>query len=320
MVQYNATYVGPFREDGGYERDSAGAESNVAVNLAKLGIGGLETVWVSRLGDDSEGEFVLKELAGRTHVAAKQYEGHRTGTSYLNHFADDRHVKTYQRKGSAASTLTFSDVEPHLRHADLLHVTGITPALSGECRDAVFESLRYAKGNGVVVSFDVNYREQLWGPDEARSVFDEMLGYADLFKVGHDEAETVWTRSYSPEQYARHFHECGAKVVVVTRGAMGAVAFDGTHLVEHGGYRVAAIDPIGAGDAFVAGFLGGILQHQTLRSFFGRGDASRAQALEKGLDVANVCGTLTCTRRGDTAAMPTMNEVREFMRSSRAGE
>lgn len=317
LVQYNATYTGPFRKDGPHQEDCAGAESNVAVNLGKLGLPDLQTVWVSRLGADAEGNFVRRELNGRTEVAAAKYDGQRTGISYLNHLDADQHVKTYQRQGSAASRLTFQDVRPHLEDADLLHVTGITPALSDTCRRTVFEAIGYARANGILVSFDLNYRSQLWSPAEARSVIDEMLGYSSLFKLGHDEAEAIWAKGWSPEQYARRFQSEG-RVVIVTLGSDGAIAFDGSDLVEQPGYDIEMVDPIGAGDAFVAGFLGGVLERQPLKDFFHTDGPSRDETLRRSLEIANVCGALTCTRRGDTAAMPTMREVREFVGHARA--
>ncbi|MCI0440878.1 MAG: sugar kinase [Chloroflexi bacterium] len=313
LAQYNATYIGVFREDGEYILDCAGAESNVAVDLNKLGIPGIETLWISRVGDDSEGDFVLRELRGRTGVAAEKCEGQRTGVSYLNHHADGQHVKTYRRKGSAASSLTFLEVKPHLGDADLLHVTGITPALSDDCRRTIFAALDFASRNTIPVSFDLNYREQLWTPADARAVFDAMLARSTLFKLGHDEAETIWGKGWTPERYAEHFQKINEGLVVVTRGMNGAVAFDGVNMAEHRGYKVEVIDPVGAGDAFVAGFLGGIMEGCSLKDFLGLDAALRKGVLEHSLQIANACGALTCTRRGDTAAMPTMKEVREFI-------
>ena len=313
MALYNATYTGPYKEKGTYQKDAAGAESNVAVNLQKLGLSDLETIWVSRLGDDEAGAFILGELDGRTRIAAQRYKRQKTGISYLNHLEDQRHVKTYYRRGSAASRLEFEDVEPYLKDSDLLHVTGITPALSDTCRRTVFEALRYAKGHGIPVSFDANYREPLWSPADAKPVFQEMLGYSAIFKVGYDEAEVIWAKGLSPEQYAKYFQQENVPLVIVTRGSDGAIACDGNSLIEHPGYSVDVVDPIGAGDAFIAGFLGGILRQHTLKEFFGLDPASRKETLSDCVTIANVCGALTCTRRGDTAAMPTMREVREFI-------
>ena len=312
MGQYNADFVGAYGDEGTYMLDCAGAESNVAVGLQKLGIPGVETVWVSRLGDDEAGEFVLHELLRHITVMAGKYPGEMTGISYLNHHEDDEHFKTYFRQGSAASRLQFTDVEPHLESADLLHVTGITPALSDSCRKAVMSALASAKMRGIPVSFDLNYREQLWEPREAAKAFEQMMTYADIFKLGHDEAEAIWGRGLNAEEYARHFNEMSGGLVLVTQGMSGAVAFDGDNLLTRGGFHVDAIDPVGAGDAFVAGFIGGVLEHTGVKDFLSLGAEERAPILTYALEVANVCGALTCTRHGDTAAMPSLDEVHRF--------
>ena len=313
MAQHNASYVGPYDENGQYVLDCAGAESNVAVDLLRLGVRDVEALWVSRLGDDEAGYFILNELSDRIHVAAPTFGGQRTGVSFLNHLSGDKHVKKYNREGSAASLLTFDEVRPHLEGADVLHVTGITPALSQIAGQTTLESLRYARDKGIPVSFDLNYREQLWTPSEARAVLDEMIPYASLFKLGHDEAEAIWNKGYSAERYASDFQGASGGVVVVTRGMDGAGAYDGEILVEHPGYAIDVLDPVGAGDAFVAGFLGSIFESNGLREFLDLNPAERKSDIQKALEVGNVCGALTCTRYGDTAAMPTMREVREFL-------
>jgi sugar/nucleoside kinase (ribokinase family) len=139
-----------------------------------------------------------------------------------------------------------------------------------------------------------------------------MIEYSTVFKVGHDEAETVWAKGWNAEQYSEHFHEANKALVVVTRAGEGAIAFDGHQLISHPGYHVELVDPIGAGDAFMAGFLAGILEEGTVSEFFDLDAPSRAHVLNECLEVANVCGALVCTRHGDTAAMPTMAGVRAF--------
>ena len=318
MVSYNAKYVGPFDPNaaGPYEVYCAGAESNVCLDLERLDVPGLETVWVSRLGMDDEGDAILRSLDGRTTVVAPQVQENPSGIAYVNHMEDGGIVKSYRRKGSAASTVTFDDVRPHLANADALHVTGITPALSPTTHDTIFQAIRFAGENDVPVTFDVNYRPPIWEPAEARPVFDEMLPYSSVFKVGHDEAETVWGWSLSAEEYARRFQRINGHLVIVTRDADGAIAYDGTNLVEHPGYSIDFVDPVGAGDAFIAGFLAEIFRQGTVKSFFAASDRERRKILEQCLAVANVCGALICTRRGDTEAMPTAQEVAAFLESN----
>ena len=108
-------------------------------------------------------------------------------------------------------------------------------------------------------------------------------------------------------------HPTRRHLVVITLGNRGAVAFDGANRVDHRGYDVEVVDPVGAGDAFVAGFLGGVLRDQTFAELIQLDAPARRRVIEESLEIANVCGALTCTRHGDTAAMPTIAEVREFL-------
>ena len=322
MVSYNAKYLGPLDPavDGPYEVYCAGAESNVCLDLERLDVPGLETVWVSKLGMDAEGDAILRSLHGRTAVVAPQVQENPSGIAYVNHLDDGSIVKSYRRKGSAASTLAFDDVRPHLDGADALHVTGITPALSPTTRETTFQSLEFSRQNEIPVTFDANYRPPIWDPPEARAVFGEMLRYSWVFKVGHDEAETVWGWGVSADEYARRFQRINGRLVIVTRDVDGAIAYDGTNLVEHPGCLIDFVDPVGAGDAFIAGFLAEIFRQDTIKSFFAVANAERHAALERSLAVANVCGALICTRRGDTEAMPTAQEVAAFLRAQRQSD
>jgi 2-dehydro-3-deoxygluconokinase len=312
MMQYNAEYQGEYDPDGSHIADVAGAESNVAVNIHKLLPDEVDTLWISRLGDDDAGRRVQRQLKGRTTTQAERYTDEFTGVSYLNHFGDE-HVKNYQRQGSAASKLRFSDIEPHLENRDLLHVTGITPVLSETCKDTIYSALEWSSNHNLPICFDVNYREPLWPPEEARLVFDRMVDDATVVKVGHDEAEKVWSLGLKAEEYARRFFRGNVRLSVVTRASQGALVFDGSYILDHPGYAVDIVDPVGAGDAFVAGFLSGILQSHTILEYLDLPTSTRLKVLSHALDIANVCGALTCTQHGDTAAMPTMERVDEFL-------
>ena len=199
-------------------------------------------------------------------------------------------------------------------------MTGITPALSQTTHDTIFQSIEFANENDIPVTFDVNYRPPIWDPANARVVFDEMLPYSSVFKVGHDEAETVWGLGLSADEYARRFQQINGRLVIVTRDADGAIAYDGTNLVDHPGYLIDFVDPVGAGDAFIAGFLAEIFRQGTFNSFFDATDDERCRLLERSLAVANVCGALICTRRGDTEAMPTAEEVAAFLHAQDQSE
>ena len=313
LVQHNADYIGPYDPDGSYTRHVAGAESNVAIDLRKLMPDEVDAVWVSRLGADDDGDSILRELTGRIEVHAPQMPGEKTGIQLLNHLGGGEVIRRYRRAGSAASRLTAEEVLPHLEGADLLHVTGITPALSDSCRETTLGVMSAAQEMGIPVSMDVNYREALWSPAEARAVCDRMREHATLFKVGHDEAQTIWGGDMTASQHARRFVVGSTRLVIVTTGDSGAVAFDGNQVIEHTGFSVEVVDPVGAGDAFVAGALAGIFQRGSMLDFLALSGDERAGVLHTALELGNACGALVCTRHGDTEAMPDMEQVREFV-------
>jgi len=144
MVRYIAEYEADYQPEGHHIKDIAGAKSNVAVNIHKLIPNTVNSIWISRLVDDATGELIQNELQKRISVQAHRFAGKFTGTAYLNHCGDD-HIKTYKRQGSAASTLSFADIEPHLPIGDILHITGITPALSKTCQVTTYKALKWAK-------------------------------------------------------------------------------------------------------------------------------------------------------------------------------
>lgn len=317
LVQHNADYIGPYDPDGPYTRHVAGAESNVALDLRRL-MPDVEAIWVSRLGHDTDGDMILGQLIDRITVRAPWFGGEFTGIQLLNHLGGGEVIRRYRRAGSAASQLTAVEVLPHLDGSDLVHVTGITPALSDTCRRTVMDVMQAASQRGIPVSMDVNYRDALWTSAEARAVCDEMRRLATLFKVGHDEAETIWGFGLSAEDYARFFHDDNTRLTVITTGDSGAIAYDGERVITHPGFTVEMVDPVGAGDAFVAGFLAGIFQRYELSALLDMNPDARASILSRALEIANACGALVCTRHGDTEAMPDMDQVNEFIKQANA--
>ena len=312
LIQRNADYIGPYDADGGYSMHVAGAESNVALDLVRLLPERVRAVWVSRLGADPEGQMILDDLRPRIEVVAPRVVGQKTGIQLLNHLGGGRVSRRYRRAGSAASHLTALEVIPHLDGCDLLHVTGITPALSDACRNAVMDVLRAARGRGVPVSVDVNYREALWSAGDARAALDGMRPFATLFKVGRDEAETVWGGELSASEWAQKFREDGAEIAVVTDADMGAAVCAGGNPITHPGFDVDVVDPVGAGDAFVAGFLAGVLERHSLADVLAMDAERRADILRRALALANACGAMVCQQHGDTEPMPSMSDARAF--------
>ncbi|WP_166852896.1 sugar kinase [Isoptericola sp. BMS4] len=230
----------------------AGGESNVAVSLAHLGT---PTAWVGLLGDDPLGRRVLSELTdlGVQTSEARCVVGERTGVMFKDPDPKGSHVY-YYRAGSAAATMGPELVPPlvdqHPRH---VHVTGVVSGLSRSCRKLVTTLLDEARRAGVPSSFDVNYRPALWTDLEtAAATIRLAASLSDTVFVGLDEAHALW--GVESSDAVRHFLP-EPDTLVVKDGAHSVVAYRGDLVEKIPALPVDVVEPVGAGDAFAAGFL-----------------------------------------------------------------
>jgi len=234
----------------------AGAESNVAMYLAAHGV---PVAWLSALGDDPLGRRVRDEVAAAgVDVRGVRSDPRRpTGLMVKDPGPDGTRVH-YYRSGSAASALGPELLDDdRVRSASLLHLTGVTPALSASCRALVTQAFAPpADRRPYTVSFDVNHRPALWPPDTAATALRRLADRADITFVGLDEAQELWGRGLTAEGIRSLLP--APRVLVVKDGAHSATAF-----TDDGRWTVPAlctqvVEPVGAGDAFAAGFLSGL--------------------------------------------------------------
>ncbi|MFD1660644.1 sugar kinase [Streptomyces caeni] len=293
MGLLTTTGEGPLRHQRTLELGTGGAESNVAIGAARLGA---PAAWIGRVGDDEIGRLVLASLRaeGVDTSAVREDAGAPTGLMLkTRRTAVDRRV-TYYRRGSAGSRLSPEDVgESLVLGAAVLHVTGITPALSASARDAVEYAVRLARENGVPVSLDVNYRATLWSRHEARSCLVPLARQADVLFAGEDEAALLGACG-DHAALATGLARLGPSEVVVKRGPHGAYALaDG---VAHATAAIptTVIDPVGAGDAFVAGYLA---------------ERIAGAPMARRLRTAAICGAAACAVRGDWEGAPERSEL-----------
>jgi 2-dehydro-3-deoxygluconokinase len=254
---------------------TGGAESNVAMALARLGH---RAAWVSRVGDDPFGRIVTDAVA-RCGVDVRGVEVDPvlpTGL-YVKDTAPGGAGVLYYRRGSAASAMSAADGEKvWSRGARLVHLSGITPALSARAAALVEHLLDRRSGDGALRSFDVNHRPALWTPREAGPVLLDLARRADLVFVGRDEAERLWgtpaaedVRAVLPE----------VPTLVVKDAEQGATCFDGANQVFEPAPPVDVVEAVGAGDAFAAGFLSGLLDGLTTERRLGLGHAVAGEVL-----------------------------------------
>ncbi|GAA1900638.1 sugar kinase [Lapillicoccus jejuensis] len=252
----------PLRAGSSVRFSFAGAESNVAIGLARLGhaVG-----FVSRVGDDFVGRMVVETLRGEGVDVSGVVVDEAAPTALMvrQHRTADALTVLYYRDGAAGSRLQPGDV-PDLSGARLLHVTGITPALSASAMRTVETAVRAARAAGLVVSLDVNHRALLWSAQEAGAALAPLLDAVDLVFGGDDELLALARRDIGGDVGDVHaavddLLRQRPSVVVRKRGADGASVHGAFGVIERPALAVTAVDPVGAGDAFVAGFLSGLL-------------------------------------------------------------
>ncbi|MFC7492552.1 sugar kinase [Knoellia alttitudinis] len=231
---------------------TAGAESNVAAGLAALG---LDASWVSAVGADPLGERVVADLAakGVDTSSVLTDDDAPTGVFFKDPSPEGSRVH-YYRAGSAASRMDASVADVVLAAAPTwVHVSGVTSALSPSCRELVASLLRRARSSGVRTTFDVNYRPRLWGDREsAAAAIAEAAALADTVLVGLDEAQDLWHVD-TPEDIRALLPQ--PETIVVKDGSRYAVRLGHADTVTVPALAVDVVEPVGAGDAFAAGWI-----------------------------------------------------------------
>jgi len=291
---------GPLSAGGTLSMHVAGAESNVAVGVARLGH---RVSWAGVLGSDPHGQFILRQLRSEgIDVRYREDPGNNTGIMFLEQRTADISRAYYHRSGSAGSTLCSADVDRAFSGgARVLHLTGITPALSSEVRTAVDYAAKRAEGEGIHVSLDVNYRGKLWSREDAREALARIVPHASTVIASDDELDLVAVANGSPgssaaaeELMVKQLFDLGVQDVVVKRGAAGASIHTAKGRVDVPAVPVTSIDTVGAGDAFTAGYLSALLD--------GKDVAGR---LERGA----VAGAFAVSTAGDWEGFPCAGEL-----------
>lgn len=287
---------GMLRLGGSLGLSIAGAESNVAIGLARLGH---RVRWAGRVGADELGELVLRTLRAEgidlAHAVTDD-TGRSTGLLLTEPRLGTLTRVSYYRACSAGSALSPADVLPALTPGTrVLHLTGITPALGPSAAEATAAAATTARDAGITVCLDVNYRSRLWSADQARTVLRPLLDRTDLLIASEDELPLMLERPDAGEdEGVKSLLAAGVKEVVIKRGARGATTFTADGATDRPARQVDAVDLVGAGDAFVAGYLSGLLHDADIPARLHRAVTTAAFAV----------GT-----RGDWEGLPTQDEL-----------
>ncbi|GAA0356957.1 sugar kinase [Bacillus horti] len=296
MVVLSPLTTGPLRYVQHFEKTIGGAESNVAIGLVRLGH---QVSWISRLGEDEFGIYTRNFIRGEgVDTSAVMFDKrYPTGVFFKERQAAQDPKVYYYRAGSAASQMTPEDIQDHhLKDAKILHLTGITPALSESCRETVLHSIALARKHQVKVVFDPNIRLKLWSKAEAQKTLFEMASLCDVVLPGIDEGELL-TGETEPEAIAEALRQNGASVVVVKLGAEGAYF----QSIKESGYASGVkvehiVDTIGAGDGFAAGLLSGFI---------------RGWSLSEAVALGNRVGAFALTVAGDVEGYPYWSQLEQ---------
>ena len=298
MLLLVAQQPGPLEQVQTFSKRTAGAETNVAIGLSRLG---LRVGWASRLGTDSMGRYLLGEMQREgvdcSHVVCDPTQ--RTGFQFKGRVLDGSDpLVEYHRKGSAASQMGPEDVDAEwLRGARHLHATGVFPAISASARAAAHRTFEVMRAAGRTISFDPNLRPTLWAsPEEMRREINALAFRSDWVLPGIEEGRFL-TGEESPEAIARFYREHGARLVAVKLGPAGAyvASDDGAAYVPSFAVRE-VVDTVGAGDGFAAGVVSALLE--------GR---SAADAVRRGAWI----GARAVQVLGDTEGLPTRAQLDE---------
>jgi fructokinase len=299
LIDFVPTVTGTGLVDApAFQKAAGGAAANVAVGLARLGT---KSAFMGKVGDDPFGHFLADTLKREgVDISPLRFESRaRTALAFVSLRADGEREFLFYRHPSADMLFMPDEVDTQAIAASrVLHFDSISLA-AAQPRETVLHAATLAKRAGKLISYDVNLRLPLWSNAEAaREGIRAGLALADVAKLSDDELDFVTGRR-DPEAVQDLWHP-GLKVAVLTMGGRGSILITKAGQRHVPSIEVKPVDTTGAGDGFVAGFLAGLLKHET----FPAGDA-----LAEICRFANIVGALTTTQRGAIPSLPTRAAV-----------
>ncbi|WP_245976690.1 sugar kinase [Oceanobacillus arenosus] len=288
----------PLKYTSLFSKTIAGAESNVAIGLSRLG---KNTRWIGRLGKDPFGDMVISTLTSENIDLSKVIRDESDFTSVffkdMNRFGDPEVF--YYRKGSASSKWEPKHVKKDwFEDSRILHMSGITPALGINTLSFTRECMKVAKSLGLTISFDPNIRHKLWTEENSREALLSLVPLSDIFLPGIEEAKFL-LGDKPVEQLAKEFISMGPATVAIKLGEEGAFGMskEGDAYMVPGEKTNNIVDTVGAGDAFATGFLSIVADDPT--------NFSLMVALSRG----NKLGSIVIQEKGDWETLPSLKMI-----------
>ncbi|WP_257352119.1 sugar kinase [Pseudalkalibacillus decolorationis] len=300
MITLNPSATGPLRFVPNFERKVGGAEFNFAIGCSRLG---LRSKWMSRIGKDEFGRFIYNFARGEgldmDDVAF--VEGYSTSLNFKEIREDGSGKTFYYRHQSPILTLQPNDItEKMFDQIHLIHITGVFLAIDPVKNVEIIKRvIEIAQQKDIPVSFDPNIRLKLWTIEEARSVYLELFPYVDILLTGLDEIRSI-IGTESEEALVDLANRYKIDQLVIKDGANGSKVYHSGVWYEKEAFPVRAVDTVGSGDGFDAGYIYGYLH---------------GLSLEERLKFANGVGAIVTTVSGDNEGLPYLEEVSSFIQN-----
>ena len=298
LLEFNATTDGALESAEGFSVGYGGDTSNFAIAAARCGA---QIGYLTRIGDDAFGtaltelwhaegvdtSYVVREVGGRTGI-------------YFIARGPDGNAFTYYRADSPASRINPTDVPVgSVADSRLLHVTGITQAISSSACDAAFHAIEAARGHGTLVSYDPNYRQALWPRARSRAIVMSSIELCDIAFPNLEEGRLL-TGASEPEHVMAAFAARGPRIVALKMGSDGVLLSNEGSVSHIPAHSVEAVDSSGAGDTFDGTFAARLLA----------GDSPEQAAC-----YASIAAALTTTGYGAVRPIPVRADVETLLRS-----
>ncbi|MCD6506432.1 carbohydrate kinase [Candidatus Poribacteria bacterium] len=311
LIDFVSTTIDvPLGECPGFHKAPGGAPANVAVGLAKLGA---KAGFIGKVGDDPFGRFLRKTLVENgVEVEGLIFDDYaRTTLAFVANRSDGRKEIIFYRNPGADIRLRPEEIdEGYVASADLLHFGSVSLSHSPS-REATIRAVEIARDSGAMISYDPNLRLALWDrAEDARQWIWELMPMADVAKLAEEEWEFI-TGTDDLESGSRRILEMGVKLVVVTRGERGCYFNNGKVQGYLDGFKVDVVDPLGAGDGFVAAMLYAIME----RDLGSRLDDLDEDDLREVMAFANAAGALATQQVGVIPSLPTKREIEAFLKT-----
>ncbi|SFL89000.1 sugar kinase [Salibacterium qingdaonense] len=294
MITMNPKSRGPLMFSHEFERKMGGAELNLIVGCARLG---LQPGWISRFGQDGFGRYILNYMRGEGVDVSrtKLLENYRTPLNIKEVLEDGSGSTFYYRFPSPTEDITPADMEEnYLKQARVFYISGVFLSLAGKNLDIIKKGIQIAKKHNRMVALDPNIRLKLWSREQARETMLPILPDVDIMMSGKEEADLLFGEQ-PDEAHLETFGQYGISYVALKKGGEGASGWfsgEGSTFVPPESVKV--VDTVGAGDGFNAGFL-----YSILRGF----------DLKRSLRFANTVGAMVTGVSGDNEGLPYLESV-----------